>query len=136
MSSKGWKTQSPRGPISIDPQTRDIVQTIYVRRVEKKGGELWNVEFDKFEQRAPTAEAALSGGARNRRGVRLRARSITPSARRPSSAGCGFLIPEEVERAPHGLRERDRRSSPAGDRTPEQAASIAPLRVACAMISM
>jgi len=46
---KGWKTQSPRGPISIDPQTRDIVQTIYVRRVEKKGGELWNVEFDKFE---------------------------------------------------------------------------------------
>jgi branched-chain amino acid transport system substrate-binding protein len=46
---KGWKTQSPRGPISIDPQTRDIVQTIYVRRVEKKGGELWNVEFDKFD---------------------------------------------------------------------------------------
>ena len=31
------------------PQTRDIVQTIYVRRVEKKGGELWNVEFDKFD---------------------------------------------------------------------------------------
>ena len=47
--AKGWKTQSPRGPISIDPQTRDIVQTIYVRRVEKKGNELWNVEFDKFE---------------------------------------------------------------------------------------
>jgi branched-chain amino acid transport system substrate-binding protein len=43
---KGWKTQSPRGPISIDPQTRDIVQTIYVRRVEKKDGELWNVEFE------------------------------------------------------------------------------------------
>jgi branched-chain amino acid transport system substrate-binding protein len=31
------------------PATRDIVQTVYVRRVEKKGGELWNVEFDKFE---------------------------------------------------------------------------------------
>ena len=46
--AKGWKHQSPRGPISIDPQ-RDIVQTIYVRRVEKKNGELWNVEFDKFE---------------------------------------------------------------------------------------
>jgi len=46
---KGWKTQSPRGPISIDPQTRDIVQTIYVRRVEKRNGELWNVEFDKFD---------------------------------------------------------------------------------------
>ena len=46
---KGWKTQSPRGPISIDPQTRDIVQTIYLRRVEKRNNELWNVEFDKFE---------------------------------------------------------------------------------------
>ena len=46
---KGWKTQSPAGAISIDPQTRDIVQTIYVRRVEKRNGELWNVEFDKFE---------------------------------------------------------------------------------------
>ena len=46
---KGWKTQSPRGPISIDPETRDIVQTIYVRRVEKRDGELWNIEFDRFE---------------------------------------------------------------------------------------
>ena len=47
--AKGWKTQSPRGPISIDPETRDIVQTIYVRRVEKRNNELFNVEFDKFE---------------------------------------------------------------------------------------
>ena len=46
---KNLKLNSPRGPISIDPATRDIVQTVYVRRVEKKGGELWNVEFDKFE---------------------------------------------------------------------------------------
>jgi branched-chain amino acid transport system substrate-binding protein len=47
--AKGWKTTSPRGPISIDPQTRDIVQTVYVRRVERRNNELWNVEFDKFE---------------------------------------------------------------------------------------
>jgi branched-chain amino acid transport system substrate-binding protein len=46
---KGMKIDSPRGPISIDPQTRDIVQNVYVRRVEKKGGQLYNVEFDKFE---------------------------------------------------------------------------------------
>jgi branched-chain amino acid transport system substrate-binding protein len=46
---KNLKLLSPRGPIAIDPATRDIVQTVYVRRVEKKGGELWNVEFDKFE---------------------------------------------------------------------------------------
>jgi branched-chain amino acid transport system substrate-binding protein len=46
---KGYKTESPRGPISIDPETRDIVQTVYVRRVEKKDGRLYNIEFDKFE---------------------------------------------------------------------------------------
>jgi len=39
---------SPRGPISIDPATRDIVQTIYVRRVERVNGELRNVEFAQF----------------------------------------------------------------------------------------
>lgn len=43
---KTLKWESPRGPISIDPQTRDIVQNIYLRKVEKKGGELHNVEFD------------------------------------------------------------------------------------------
>ena len=45
---KNLKMTSPRGPISIDPATRDIVQTVYVRRVEKRGNEFWNVEFDKF----------------------------------------------------------------------------------------
>lgn len=45
---KGMKIDSPRGPISIDPQTRDVIQTVYVRKVEKVGGELYNVEFDKF----------------------------------------------------------------------------------------
>ena len=42
---KGLQWESPRGPISIDPATRDIVQNIYVRRVEKVGGELYNTEF-------------------------------------------------------------------------------------------
>ncbi len=48
-AAKGMKWESPRGPISIDPETRDIVQTVYIRRVEKVGGELQNVEFDKVE---------------------------------------------------------------------------------------
>ena len=46
---KGMSWESPRGPISIDPQTRDIVQNIYIRKVEKKNGELYNVEFATFE---------------------------------------------------------------------------------------
>jgi branched-chain amino acid transport system substrate-binding protein len=45
---KGLKLNSPRGPIAIDPETRDIVQTVYVRKVEKIGNEVYNVEFDKF----------------------------------------------------------------------------------------
>ena len=46
---KSIKLNSPRGPIQIDPETRDIVQTVYVRRVEKVGGHFYNVEFDKIE---------------------------------------------------------------------------------------
>jgi branched-chain amino acid transport system substrate-binding protein len=48
-AAKGMKWESPRGPISIDPETRDIVQTVYIRRVDKVGGQLLNVEFDKVE---------------------------------------------------------------------------------------
>ena len=44
---KGMKWESPRGPISIDPETRDIISTIYIRRVEKVGGQLVNMEIDK-----------------------------------------------------------------------------------------
>src|SRR5262245_20051560 len=46
---KGMKWESPRGPISIDPDTRDIVQNIYIRKVERKAGELYNVEFATFD---------------------------------------------------------------------------------------
>ena len=46
-AAKGMSWESPRGPISIDPQTRDIVQTVYIRRVEKVGDELRNVDLDK-----------------------------------------------------------------------------------------
>jgi branched-chain amino acid transport system substrate-binding protein len=46
---KGMKWESPRGPISIDAETRDIVQNIYIRKVEKVDGELYNVEFATFE---------------------------------------------------------------------------------------
>ncbi|HEY8025272.1 MAG TPA: ABC transporter substrate-binding protein [Burkholderiaceae bacterium] len=53
---KGMKLNSPRGPIQIDPQTRDIVQTVYIRKVEKVGGELVNTEFDKFLEMKDTGK--------------------------------------------------------------------------------
>ncbi len=46
---KGMSWESPRGPISIDPETRDIVQNIYIRKVERMNGELYNVEFATFD---------------------------------------------------------------------------------------
>jgi branched-chain amino acid transport system substrate-binding protein len=55
---KGMKWESPRGPISIDPETRDIIQNIYVRKVEKKGGQLYNVEFETFEAVKDPVKAA------------------------------------------------------------------------------
>lgn len=48
-AAKGMHWMSPRGPITIDPETRDIIQTVYIRRVEKVGNDLVNVEFDKVE---------------------------------------------------------------------------------------
>ena len=56
---KGMAWESPRGPISIDPETRDIIQTVYIRRVEKVGGKLVNVEFDKVENVKDPVKAAM-----------------------------------------------------------------------------
>ena len=56
---KGLKFESPRGQIEIDPVTRDIVQTVYIRKTEKVDGKLVNVEFDKFDRvKDPAKEAA------------------------------------------------------------------------------
>lgn len=55
---KGLAWESPRGPIAIDPQTRDIVQNIYIRKVERVNGELHNVEFATFEAVKDPVKAA------------------------------------------------------------------------------
>ena len=72
---KGMKWESPRGPISIDPETRDIMQNIYIRKVEKKNGQLYNVEFQTFE--------AVKDPARQ---WRRNSSSMNLSARRPNVA--------------------------------------------------
>ena len=43
---KGQSFESPRGQVMIDPQTRDIVQDVYIRKVQRVDGKLYNVEFD------------------------------------------------------------------------------------------
>jgi branched-chain amino acid transport system substrate-binding protein len=59
-AAKGLKWESPRGPVSIDPQTRDIVQTVYFRKVEKVGGALKNVEFEKVENVKDPVKARMT----------------------------------------------------------------------------
>jgi branched-chain amino acid transport system substrate-binding protein len=55
---KGMRWESPRGPVSIDPETRDIVQNVYIRKVEKVDGELYNVEFATIEAVKDPVKAA------------------------------------------------------------------------------
>ncbi len=57
---KGMSWTSPRGPVSIDPETRDIVQNIYVRKVERVNGELYNVEFATIPNVKDPVKAAKS----------------------------------------------------------------------------
>jgi branched-chain amino acid transport system substrate-binding protein len=58
-AAKGLSWESPRGPVSIDPETRDIIQTIYIRKVEKVGSDLRNVAFDKVEKVKDPVKAAM-----------------------------------------------------------------------------
>ena len=59
---KGMSWVSPRGPVTIDPETRDIVQNIYVRKVEKKDGALYNVELRPSPtSRIPTRPRSTDG---------------------------------------------------------------------------
>jgi branched-chain amino acid transport system substrate-binding protein len=43
---KSQSFESPRGPLQIDPATRDVVHNVYIRKVERVGGQLWNQEIE------------------------------------------------------------------------------------------
>ena len=59
-ASKGMAWQSPRGPIMIDPETRDIIHDVYIRKVEKVDGQLRNVEFFKIAQQKDPVKAKMA----------------------------------------------------------------------------
>ena len=46
---KGMRWESPRGPVAIDPETRDIINPVYIRRVDKVNGQVQNVEISRFD---------------------------------------------------------------------------------------
>jgi branched-chain amino acid transport system substrate-binding protein len=58
-AAKGMRWESPRGTISIDPETRDVIQTVYIRRVDKVGDKLLNVEFDQVDNVKDPVKAAM-----------------------------------------------------------------------------
>jgi branched-chain amino acid transport system substrate-binding protein len=57
-AARGMAWESPRGPMAIDAETRDVIHDIYLRRVEKVNGELWNVEFGAVAQVKDPVKAA------------------------------------------------------------------------------
>ena len=57
-AAKGMAWESPRGPMSIDPATRDVVQTVYIRRVEKVGGQLRQCRVRQDRERQGPVEGA------------------------------------------------------------------------------
>ena len=58
-AAKGMSWESPRGPVSIDPETREIVQTVWIREVQEVDGKLQNVIIDQIEEvKDPTHETA------------------------------------------------------------------------------
>ena len=59
-AAKGMSWQSPRGPMSIDPETRDVVQTVYIREVKDVGGTLQNVIIEEI----PDVKDPLHGAAK------------------------------------------------------------------------
>jgi branched-chain amino acid transport system substrate-binding protein len=59
-AAKGMAWESPRGPISIDPETRDIIQTVYIRHVQKVGDALQNIEFDSVPNVKDPAKARMT----------------------------------------------------------------------------
>lgn len=58
-AAKGMSWESPRGPISIDPETRDIVQTVYIRRVQTVGDRVLNVEIGRIENVKDPVKASM-----------------------------------------------------------------------------
>ncbi len=59
---KGWKHESPRGPISIDPETRDIIQNVYICKTERVNGRLENVVMETYEAvKDPVKEREKNG---------------------------------------------------------------------------
>ncbi len=65
---EGMSFESPRGPVTIDPATRDPMQNVYIRKVERVGGELYNVEFATI----PRSRIRCTSEARRLRGRLLR----------------------------------------------------------------
>ena len=59
-AAKGMSWESPRGPMTVDPETRDVVETVYIRKVEKVGGALRNVEIDKVPNVKDPAKARMT----------------------------------------------------------------------------
>ena len=95
-AAKGMAWESPRGPISIDPETRDIVQNVYVRKVEKQDGKLVNVEIDKIPNVKDPAKRRAEVALHPRLGRAARRSALREGAGREPYSG---LVPTHWSQA-------------------------------------
>jgi branched-chain amino acid transport system substrate-binding protein len=91
---KGMSFTSPRGPILIDPETRDIVQTVYLRHVAKVNGELRSVEDQSFPNMKDPAKAAGAAPAEPPKGSGAPAEPAKGSAEPPKEPAKGSAEPK------------------------------------------
>ena len=63
-AAKGMAWESPRGPVSIDPETRDVINTVYIRRAEKVDGQIRNAVIAKFENVKDPVKERMKQGAK------------------------------------------------------------------------
>ena len=114
---KGMAWTSPRGPISIDPETRDIIQNIYIRKVEKENGALYNVEFETVPN---VKDPVKAGEVTKRRGFRRAFRVRAGMAGRQTSwrrHGAGAFMIGQVRR---GRGESGPMASAPHERSPKR----------------
>ena len=89
-AAKGMAWQSPRGPMSIDPETRDVIQTVYIREVQEVDGKLQNVIIHQIpDVKDPLHGASAAAGGRAATGPGLRPAQLAvagPMEASPSSS--------------------------------------------------
>ena len=134
-AAKGMKWESPRGPMSIDPETRDIVQTVYIRKVEKVDGELAQRRVRQGRERQGPGQGADGEVAGARRAAIRGPAPRTVSISASGSSGAAVAAPGDVAVGAHQHQRAGRRARAASSLSMRCTASGTPRLAAARSIA-